>query len=211
MKTLKRKRSLAAFTLIELLIVITIIALLFALTIGGFSYAQRFAARSKTSATIKAVQSGLERYNAEFGEYPEPSNPGDTISIQDRTYTVAGAAMLYQAMSGDGYDAIKIQSAPANSGAPQSDGEIEPNESKNVMLTDMPKEIWRQLDGRYFMIDGFSNPLQYRLRTSSTQTINSNYDIWSYGEDEENTMVQSIETMTGGPVKEASEKWIRNW
>lgn len=211
MKISTRKTGRAAFTLIELLIVITVIALLFALTIGGFSYAQRFAARSKSAATIKAVQSGLERYNTEFGEYPEPANMGDTISIQDRTYTVAGAAMLYQAMSGDGYDAIKIETPPANAGAPQSDGEVEVNESKNVMLTDMPKEIWRNLDGRYFIIDGFSNPIQYRLKTSNVQTINTNYDIWSYGEDEENTMTQSIDTLTGGPLREASEKWIKNW
>jgi prepilin-type N-terminal cleavage/methylation domain-containing protein len=220
MKIPKLNSARAAFTLIELLIVVTIVALLFALTVGGFSYAQRSAARSKTAATIKAVQSALERYNTEFGEYPEPSNPGDTISIRDKTYTVAGAAMLYQAMSGDGYDAIKIAVAPANAGAPQSDGNIEPNESKNTMLTDMPKEVWTNQNGRYYMIDGFGNPLQYiRAATqnvtgtnaSTPTTINSHYDLWSYGEDEDNTMATSLETNAGGTLKQASEKWIKNW
>lgn len=220
MKIPKLNSARAAFTLIELLIVVTIIALLFALTVGGFSYAQRSAARSKTAATIKAVQSALERYNTEFGEYPEPANPGDTISIRDKTYTVAGAAMLYQAMSGDGFDAIKVEVPPANAGPSQSDGNIDPNESKNIMLTDMPKEVWRIQDGRYFMIDGFGNPLQY-IRAApqnltgaaavTPKTINTNYDIWSYGEDEDNTMATSLETNAGGPLKLASEKWIKNW
>lgn len=222
MKISQRTLGRAGFTLIELLIVVTIIALLFALTVGGFTYAQRSAARSKTAATLKAVQSALERYNTEFGEYPEPANPGDTISIRDKTYTVAGATMLYQAMSGDGYDAIKIAVPPANAGAPQSDGNIDENESKNIMLTDMPKEVWKMQDGRYFMIDGFGNPIQY-IRgvaqnltgagggSSSPTTINNHYDLWSYGEDEENTMATSLETNTGGTLKLASEKWIKNW
>lgn len=220
MKTPKLNSARAAFTLIELLIVVTIIALLFALTIGGFSYAQRAAARSKTAATLKAVQSALERYNTEFGEYPEPNNPGDTISIRDKTYGVAGAAMLYQAMSGDGYDAIKVAVAPANAGPPQSDGNIDPNEAKNIMLTDMPKEVWRVQDGRYFMIDGFGNPLQYiraapqnltGTGSAAPTTINTHYDLWSYSEDEDNTMATSLETNSGGPLKQASEKWIKNW
>jgi prepilin-type N-terminal cleavage/methylation domain-containing protein len=216
----QRNSARAAFTLIELLIVITIVALLFALTVGGFSYAQRSAARSKTAATIKAVQSALERYNTEFGEYPEPANPGDTISLRDKTYNVAGAAMLYQAMSGDGFDAIRVAVPPTNAGPSQSDGNIDPNEAKNVMLTDMPKEVWRLQGNRYFMIDGFGNPLQY-IRAApqnvtgaaapAPTTINTTYDIWSYGEDEENTMATSLETNAGGPLKQASEKWIKNW
>ncbi len=220
MKTPKLNSARAAFTLIELLIVVTIVALLFALTVGGFSYAQRSAARSKTAATLKAVQSALERYNTEFGEYPEPNNPGDTISIRDKTYGVAGAAMLYQAMSGDGYDAIKVAVAPANAGPSQSDGNIDPNEAKNIMLTDMPKEVWRVQDGRYFMIDGFGNPLQYiraapqnltGTAASAPTTINTHYDLWSYSEDEDNTMATSLEANAGGPLKLASEKWIKNW
>lgn len=220
MKIPKLNSARAAFTLIELLIVVTVIAMLFALTVGGFSYAQRFAARSKTTTTLKAVQSALERYNTEFGEYPEPNNPGDTISIRDKTYGVAGAAMLYQAMSGDGYDAIRVEVVPASAGPSQSDGEIDPNEAKNIMLTDMPKEIWRVQDGRYFMIDGFGNPLQYIRAASQNltgsgdstpRTINNNYDLWSYAEDEENTMATSLESNTGGPLKQASEKWIKNW
>lgn len=216
MKTHFRKSARAGFTVVELLVVITIIALLFALTIGGFTYAQRSAARSRTTVAMNAIKSGLERYTTEFGEYPAPQNPGDTVAFGDKTYEVGAAAMLYQALSGDGYDNILIAEVPANAGMANSDGSLDQNESKNVMLTDMPKEIWTNRDGRYYMIDGFGKPFQYiKADTSdvggSQVTINTTYDLWSYGEDEENYTARSIDTLSAGPVKDASAKWIKNW
>ncbi|TDU81362.1 prepilin-type N-terminal cleavage/methylation domain-containing protein [Prosthecobacter fusiformis] len=216
MKSHLRKPVPAGFTIIELLVVITIIALLFALTIGGFTYAQRSAARSRTTVTLNAIKSALERYNNEFGEYPAPQNAGDAIAIGDKSYSVGGAAMLYQALSGDGFDNILIAQAPSNAGPPQSNGSTEEEESKNIMLTDMPKEMWIKRDDRYFMADGFGRPFQYEKAVpvalgEDQVTINSTYDIWSYGEDEENTTARSIDTQAGGPVKDASQKWIKNW
>lgn len=217
MKTLfQRHPSRAGFTIVELLVVITIIALLFALTIGGFTYAQKSAARSRTTVAMNAIKSALERYSTEFGEYPEPQNPGDTIDIAGKSYDVSGAAMLYQALSGDGYDNIAIAETPANAGPSNSDGSIDENESKNIMLTDMPKEIWINRDGRYFMADGFGKPFQYTKAETqnggtSENTINSTYDLWSYGEDEENYTARSTDTLNAGPIKDASAKWIKNW
>jgi len=204
----------AGFTVIELLVVITIIALLFALTIGGFTFAQRSAARSRTTVAMNAMKSALERYSNEFGEYPEPQNPGDTVDVGGKTYEVAGAAMLYQALSGDGYDNIKIVQAPADPGEASSDGSLDEKESKNVMLTDMPKEIWTNNNNRYYMIDGFGKPFQYVKADNdgvNQVTINSTYDLWSYGEDEENINSRSIDTLNAGEVKNASQKWIKNW
>lgn len=221
MKAKTPKLARAGFTLTELLVVITIIGLLFALTVGGFTYAQRSAARSKTMATLKAVQSALERYNTEFGEYPEPANPGETIAVGTKTYDVSGAAMLYQALSGDGYDCIRVISPPAGVN-PTSDGSIDEAEGKNVMLTDMPKEIWTMQSDRYFIIDGFGRPFQYTKATpidpsqtasASKQqlTINATYDLWSYGEDEDNTMARSIDVKEDGLIKQASLRWVKNW
>ena len=96
-----------AFTLIELITVVTIIALLFSLVVGGFTFADRFSKRSKTEVTIKAVRSGLERYQEDFGGYPAPLNVDSTSEIAKKIYIVGGAACLYQAMSGDGFDQIE--------------------------------------------------------------------------------------------------------
>ncbi len=216
MKSHSQKLGRAGFTIIELLVVITIIALLFALTVGGFTYAQRSAARNRTLGAKSAIQSALERYKNEFGEYPAPQNPGDTVAVGDKTYEVAGASMLYQALSGDGYDNILMAETPTDIGQASSDGSLDANESKNVQWTDMPKEFWINRNGRFFMADGFGKPFQYEkaVPPNSGQdptTINSTYDLWSYGEDEENISSRSIDTSTAGPVKDASQKWIKNW
>lgn len=213
---LRQRPARAGFTVIELLVVITIIALLFALTIGGFTYAQRSAARSRTTVAMNAMKSALERYNTEFGEYPSPQNPGDTVAVGDKAYEVGSAAMLYQALSGDGYNNIQIAEVSQDAGDANSDGSLDEKESKNVMLTDMPKEMWTNKDGRYYMVDGFGKPFQYVKAVAATSgedatTINTTYDLWSYGEDEENTGARSIETLSAGPVKDASLKWIKNW
>ncbi|MEN3939821.1 type II secretion system protein [Prosthecobacter sp. SYSU 5D2] len=216
MKSQFRKASRPGFTIVELLIVITIIALLFALTVGGFTFAQRSAARSRTTVAMNAMKSALERYRNEFGEYPAPQNPQDSIAIADKTYEVGSAAMLYQALSGDGYDNIVIAQGSPSAGEPNSNGSLEPEESKNVMLTDMPKEMWIERDGRYFMADGFGKPFQYvkavpAAGDQSPVTINSTYDLWSYGEDDVNITARSVDTLTPGPIKDASQKWIKNW
>ena len=210
----------AAFTLIELLVVVTIIAMLFALVVVGFSYAERASKRNRTSVALKSIASGLERYNQDFGEYPAPANPGDIVDIAGQSYESSGAAMLYQALSGDGYNEILTASGFTTGASPQSDGTIEETEGAFVKLTDMPKELWTILNDRYLMIDGFGRPFQYikAINDDPTQataetptTVNASYDLWSYAEDEENTMATSLESTQDEVLKRASAKWIRNW
>jgi prepilin-type N-terminal cleavage/methylation domain-containing protein len=209
----------AGFTLIELLVVVTIIALLFAMVVGGFSFADRFSKTSSTERTIKAIGIGLENYKRDFGEYPEPASPNDTTSIANKSYVVSGAAMLYQALSGDGHDQILLRQAPRS--LPTSDGNIDEDESGSVKFANMPKELWTNQDNRYYMVDGFGKPYQY-VKAASVDptrpdiappviTINSTYDLWSYGADEENITARSIETTTDESLKDATSKWIKNW
>ena len=92
-----RKRGRAhspAFTLIELLTVISILAILMALTIAGISFAQNKAAEEKTRAGLEVIKAGLSKYYNEYAEYPVPvDNSGDGKE---------GAIALYQALSDDG-------------------------------------------------------------------------------------------------------------
>ena len=219
MKALSLTPRRAGFTLIELLVVVTIIALLFALVVGGFSYADRFSKTSATVRTMEAIKLALENYKTKFGEFPEPANPGTRISLANKSYDVAGGSMLYQALSGDGYDEIKLGVTPK--GSPQSNGNAEDEEVDNITFTDMPKEIWAHRDGHYYMVDGFGHPFQYTKAVAidpndtsnedQSVTINSNYDLWSYGSDEENSLSRSLETTTSEPLKKDSLKWIKNW
>lgn len=193
----------AGFTLIELLVVIAIIALLASLTIGAFSYATAAAGRNRTSATQAAIMSGLERYNADFGEYPTPSNPASTGTFNNITYTAGGAEMLYQALSGDGTSAIEL----ATGGGMQSDGQVTDEEAANIKMSDMPKDIWLKVDGRFYMVDGFRKPFQY-TKGGQPDAVNPTYDLWSFGQDEKNTQQVPV-SMKSNP--QINGKWITNW
>lgn len=217
MKVYRRNARRNAFTLIELLTVVTIIVILFALVVGGFSYAEKFSKRSKTEVTLKVVKSALENYKEAFGGYPTPQNQGATVTIGKESYTAGSAACLYQALSGDGFDQI---TGAKGQGTPESDGNLDDFEAKNVMLKDMPKELWAKSDGLYYIIDGFGHPIQYIKALPRTVavgtppdpiTVNVDFDLWSYAEDEENLNATGLSSMTGGPVQDASRVWIKNW
>lgn len=209
----------AGFTLTELLVVITIIVLLFALTVGGFTFAQRSSSRNRTQIALTSIASGLNNYNTDFGGYPEPESPAATIEIAQKSYRVGSAQMLYQALTGDGID--QIHGANSDAAEARSDGDLDEKEAENVKLKDMPKEIWAEMSGLYFMVDGFGKPFQYVRGVSvdptgvaqapTAETVNPTYDLWSFGEDEENITAFSIDTLTDPIIKQASMKWIKNW
>ena len=62
------------FTLMELLAVITIIAILAGLVLQTAGYVQKKAARSRAEAEIAALAAALESYKAELGDYPAGTN-----------------------------------------------------------------------------------------------------------------------------------------
>jgi prepilin-type N-terminal cleavage/methylation domain-containing protein len=195
-------RRRAAFTLMELLVVISIIALLAAMTMGTFTYAQKAAMRNRTTATHRAIISGLENYNSEFGEFPEPASSGGMETFNGKSYNTGSAKMLYQALSGDGSDMIKI----ASGGATASDGKWEGTEK--MLLTDMPKEMYTYHGKNiYTLLDGFSHPFQY-TKGGTADAVNPTYDLWSYGEDEDNT--KAADKASKQDFKK-SAKWIKNF
>jgi prepilin-type N-terminal cleavage/methylation domain-containing protein len=207
------------FTLVEMLVVITIIAMLAALTMGGYTYAMRGSREKTTRGTFEAVQTALETYNTEFGEFPEPAGTDQMVEfIPGKSYDVSGAACLYQALSGDGYDQIKGVTADSNEGATAtSDGKTEGDgEVKNVTMREMPQSMYMNKNGVYVLIDGFARPFQYIKAVPPTTggedtdpvTINTTYDLWSYNYDDVNTTKKSIEAVEDPRM---ALKWIKNW
>ena len=210
-------RRQAGFTLMELMVVIAIMALLATLTLMGFRYAQVTAMRNRSTAFLKAVSSGLENYHSDFGEYPRPKKPAQTSTFGSKTYTVGGALMLYQALSGDGDTELEI----ANSRLGASNGKVEGIEVSHVELKEMPTELWKHDTSGYLLVDGFGHPFQYMAPNPNTksqygsttiktnsETVNPTYDLWSFGEDDQHTTQITLEARKSEAL---SGKWVKNW
>lgn len=195
------------FTLMELLIVIGIIALLAALVIGSGGAGS--SKRHMTQSTLKTVESALDRYYQQHGEYPEPVNADETAEIMPgKLYRIGSAKCLYQALRGDGNDSIQ-GAGRAEKGEPQSDGKISTDEIKNVIMADMPDTMWRKLGTSYILVDAFGHPFQYiKADSDKKNTINSSYDLWSCAEDEKNVMAKSKDAEANASL---GAKWIKNW
>jgi prepilin-type N-terminal cleavage/methylation domain-containing protein len=213
-----RPRFARGFTLIELLIVISIIALLAALSMGLFSTAQERAARSRTTATLQAITSALERYKADNGEYPAPKNPGKTANVGGNNLTIGGAQMLYQAITGDGSDAIDLGTTQ---GKP-SDGQIDDSEKKFTINVDfIPSKdatgnyrsklnATMVVSGDFFLVDGFGHPFFYsRGDDPQSQSVNKgSFDVWSVAQSKN---ISTSFSLADKGNKDMTGPWIKNW
>ncbi len=221
MKISALRRSRAGFTLVELITVVSVIVLLFALVAGAYTYADKSSKRNRTEVSIRVIRSALENYREKFGAYPTPANATEQVAIADKSYIAGGAACLYQALSGDGFNQIQGADGLGN---PSSDGQVDANEAVNVTLTDMPRELYTHNNSSlYYMVDGFGHPIRY-IKAAPTQspvpgqpppkatTINlTTYDIWSYGEDTKHITSTGIDTQNDTTLARESAKWIKNW
>lgn len=68
-----QKQQNQGFTLLEILVVISIMGILIALGTAAFSTAQKKGRDARREADIKAIQQGMEQYNAKNGIYPASS------------------------------------------------------------------------------------------------------------------------------------------
>ena len=177
----RRRTSRAAFTLIELLTVIAILAILVAMTLGIVSFAQDKAAEERTRSGLAMIEAGLKRYKDKYGEYPVP--------VDNDGRGIGGAVAIYQALNDDGDDYLVNGSEP-------SDGR-----AGAERLMDLVSEGYVGTDGRdYFVKDGYDRPFQFRVfdPNNPDATRQKTYDLWSYGKDKEKD-------------ERNEAKWIKNW
>jgi len=87
------KRTMSGFTLVELLVVITILAILGGLIMMGAGNAQQGASRADAVRTISGLYMAFEAYKAEKGDYPMTIPTADITdgdgSTTDTTHTFA--------------------------------------------------------------------------------------------------------------------------
>ena len=88
------ERSRAAFTLIELLAVITIIGILAGLTLGAAGAVRRHGANSTAKAEVAALQAACDRFYADNNSYPSNSAINPSSRFAPTAYTSAGQALF---------------------------------------------------------------------------------------------------------------------
>jgi len=87
------ERSRAAFTLIELLAVITIIGILAGLTLGAAGAVRRHGATSTAKAEVAALQAACDRYYADYNFYPSNTSAAPS-AVNPTNYTAAGQVLF---------------------------------------------------------------------------------------------------------------------
>ena len=147
-------RRYNAFTLIELIVVVGIIAILSALVLSTVGYARKKGARARAETEIAAMSAALENYKADNAVYPAYSG-------------ATGAHALYQGLSGDGNDAIG--GTIASTGTPGSSGKSYMTLKPNMLSPNPPDAMTR-------VIDPFSN--DYNYRAPGTNNI-ATFDLWT--------------------------------
>ncbi len=222
MKTTLNRRPCAAFTLIEVLTVVAIVAMLATMTFAGLRFAQNKSRQKETISNITNINRCIEEYRAERGNYPRPD-----IDVKDKEITVkgetwiAGPAMaLYQVLSGDGTDTLRGGEKESTGEQGSSEDEKDPSLGKIYMdnvkapnkeqIADNVKMPLVEVDGdSFYLIDSWRHPFRFQVQEVDKNGMSTNLDemhsaskfeIWSYG-----TLKKPDDTEAG------KKEWIKSW
>jgi len=104
-------REPSAFTLVELLAVITVIGILAGLTLGAAGAVRRHGATSQAKAEVAALQAACERYFADNNAYPTNASsdntgcdPSSNFEPTATSYTKAGIVLFTNLFGGNQYN-----------------------------------------------------------------------------------------------------------
>jgi type II secretory pathway pseudopilin PulG len=186
----------AAFTLLELLVVITIIIALAGLILATVGYVQKKGARSRAEAEMAGMSAALESYKADNGIYPR-DDAGNKYTDAPDARSDGSAGSAYQRASQFVYGQL--------AGDPDFDGASNPNLKsyftfKPQMLFG-PKDVNGNLTSVSYIRDPFGNSYGYSTiyQADPTKGYNPTFDLWS----------------TGGVISNANPpdqaQWIKNW
>ncbi|SDT86388.1 type II secretion system protein G [Verrucomicrobium sp. GAS474] len=164
LRALRLRRQ--SFTLVELLIVMTIIGILAALTLGGATYAQKKAKISRAQGEIQALATALERYKIDNGIYPETElintgGDGYTGTADPDTVYKDNAEVLFSSLSGgkENFNDVGVPTSP-------------------VYFEFRANMVSKNTSGKSFVADPFGHP--YGFTTDSNAFFNTGFvDLWS--------------------------------
>jgi type II secretory pathway pseudopilin PulG len=176
---------LRGLTILELLVVLTIIIVLAGLILATSGYVQKKGARSRVEVEIAAISAALENYKADNGVYPsnEDTQALDPVTTTPDSYKPA-SSYLYSQLTGDD-DANPITPTPPH-GKNYFGSAVKPN-----MLAPNPP------GPNTYLQDPFRNSYGYSTAKAedpaSSVGHNPTFDLWSTAN-------------SANP-----SQWIRNW
>ena len=175
-----------AFTIIELLVVISIIIILAGLILSTVGYVQKKGARSRAEAEIAAISAALESYKADNGIYPRDTIKTDQVDPAASPIPIAATQFLYEQLSGN------------------SATNLQPISGAKSYFAFKPQMLFGTKDSNgnltsvSYIRDPFGNPYGYSTLKASGGTggYNPTFDLWSIADDSSGTN---------------QTKWIKNW
>ena len=182
-------RRYNAFTLIELIVVVGIIAILSALVLSTVGYARKKGAFARAETEIAAMSAACENYKADNGVYPREASSTDMLDARlsgnPSGYQTA-SLYLYKQLSGD----FAANRTPTGKGYMV----FKPN-----ML--FPAD---QTQNVLYIQDPFGNSYGYSTIQAATQDTrkgyNPTFDLWS-----------TVSLTSSPPTAADQNQWIKNW
>jgi len=193
MTTLPRLRA-AGFTLIELIIVITIIVMLAGLIVGAFGFVRDKQARDQAQLQIALLSRAIQEYELDMG-----AMPGQAVNTNDGFTDIYGgieatgsegdySEVLYTALFYEGYEFSTNPDRLDNRNIKATTiylSELDPNNNRQGWLNpttgeDPPEELK--------ILDPWGNNYLYRVGRLANGDLNSDamnpdFDLWSSGKD----------------------------
>lgn len=173
------------FTLIELIVVFTVVIILSGLVLSTVGYVQKKGARARAETQIAAMSAACENYKADNGIYPRDATTTDTLDARgtiSMTNYQAASQYLYGQLAGDlDFD-----------GVPESNRKSYMQFKPNMLGTDNNNKVYPR--------DPFGNSYGYSTIQAatgdSTKGYNPTFDLWS---------------TTGQTTGNDPTQWTRNW
>lgn len=191
----------SAFSLLELLVVMSIMIVLAGLVLAAVRGMQESALRKKAGSQIEAIGLALEDFRIDNGEYP-------INEIDPEQDPEAGAMVLYQALSGDGNDRLGFYGEPS-----ASTGKLASSQKAYMEQLDPQADSQGMVNenaaGVFYVNDPWREPYRYVRHDDDPpgerqekQRNPSTYDLYSPGQ---------ASDPAEGDQESNEKKWITNW